>query len=46
MLLIAIEEKGWVFLNGLLVVRLMTYSHNLDEGWISVVGDFWTEHQG
>ena len=45
LLLIAVGNNGWFFLNGRLVVRL-DLSHNLDEGWVSVVGDFWTEHQG
>ena len=45
LLLIAIDDIGWLFLNGVLIVQL-DLSHNPDSGWISVFGDFLPDHQG
>ena len=45
LLLIAIGDSGWFFVNGDLVDRL-DLSHNTDSGWISVMGDFFRDHQG
>ena len=45
LLLIAIEDSGWFFVNSELVDRL-DLSHNMDSGWISVMGDFFRDHQG
>ena len=45
LLLIGIDDSGWFFVNGKLVDRL-DLSHNLDAGWISVIGDFFRDHQG
>ena len=45
LLLIAIQESGWFFVNGQLVAKL-DLGHNLDAGWISAAGDFFLDHQG
>lgn len=45
LLLFAFERTGWLFLNGRLVAWL-DLSHNLDSGWISVMGDFYLMHHG
>ncbi len=45
LLLIAIEEAGWFFVNGQLVDKL-DLSHNQDSGWVSVAGDYYEPHQG
>ena len=45
LLLIAIGDSGWFYVNGELVDRL-DLSHNLDSGWISAMGDFFQDHQG
>ena len=45
LLLIAIEESGWFFVNGQLVTKL-DVGHNLDPGWIYAAGDFFLDHQG
>ena len=44
LLLIAIGDTGWLFLNDDLVSKL-DLSHNLDSGWVSVMGDFFRDHQ-
>ena len=44
LLLIAIEEFGWFFVNDQLVSKLRL-SHNLDVGWVSTMGNFFGEHQ-
>lgn len=45
LLLIAIQESGWFFVNGQLVAKL-DLGHNLDAGWVSAMGDFFRDHQG
>ena len=45
LLLIAIGDSGWFFVNGELIDRL-DLSHNLDAGWVSAIGDFFLDHQG
>ena len=45
LLVIAVEESGWFFVNGQLVTKL-DLGHNQDQGWVSVVGDFYSNHQG
>ncbi|MXX53848.1 MAG: trypsin-like serine protease [Dehalococcoidia bacterium] len=45
LMLKAIGDTGWFFLNGDLVSEL-DLSHNLDSGWVSVMGDFFLDHQG
>ena len=45
LLLIAIEESGWFFVNSQLVTKL-DLSHNLESGSVSAVGDFFRDHQG
>ena len=44
LLLIAIGDTGWFFMNDSLLAEL-DLSHNLDSGWVSVMGDFFFEHQ-
>ena len=39
LLIIAIEESGWFFVNGHLVTKL-DFSHNLDSGWVGVASSF------
>ena len=45
LLLIAVGDSGWFFMNDNLVAEL-DLSHNLDSGWVSVMGDFFLDHQG
>ena len=45
LLLMAIGDSGWFFLNNDLVSKL-DLSHNMDSGWVSVMGDFFLDHQG
>ncbi len=45
LLLIAIQESGWFFVNGQLVAKL-DLGHNLDSGWVSAMGDYFLKHQG
>ena len=45
LVIIAIEEAGWFFVNGQLVDKL-DLSHNQDSGWVSVAGDYYEPHQG
>ena len=45
LLVIAIEGSGWFFVNGQLVSKL-DLGHNQDQGWVSVIGDFYANHQG
>ena len=45
LLLVAIEESGWFFVNGQLVAKL-DLSHNLDSGRVSAAGDFYLDHRG
>ena len=45
LLLIAIGDSGWFFLNDGLISRL-DLSHNLDSGWVSIMGDFFHGHRG
>ena len=44
-MLIAIEELGWLFVNGELEAEL-DLSHNQDRGRISAMGDFFLGHNG
>ncbi len=45
LILLAFEDVGLFFVNGQFVARL-DLSHNLDYGGMSVMGDFFLEHQG
>ena len=45
LLLIALGDIGWLFLNDILAAQL-DLSHNTDSGWVSVMGDFLPDHQG
>lgn len=45
LLLMAIGDSGWLFLNDDMVAQL-DLSHNMDSGWVSVMGDFFLDHQG
>ena len=45
LLIIAIEESGWLFVNDQLVAKL-DLGHNQTSGGISAVGDFFRNHQG
>ena len=45
LVLIAIEEAGWLFVNGELEAEL-DLSHNQDRGHISAMGDFFSDHNG
>ena len=45
LLVIAVEEAGWFFVNSQLVSKL-DLGHNQDQGWVSVIGDFYSNHQG
>ena len=45
LLLVAIEETGFFFVNGELIARL-DLSHNLDFGDVSVMGGFYSDHTG
>ena len=45
MVVIAIEESGWFFLNDQLVAKL-DLGHNLDVGNISAMGDFFRGNNG
>lgn len=45
LLLIAIGDSGWFFINGELVDR-MDLSHNIDSGWVAVMGHFFEESRG
>ena len=45
LLLIAIEEAGWFFVNGQLVSKL-DLGHNLEHGRVAAAGDFFRGHQG
>ena len=45
LLLIAVEDSGWFFLDGRLVGKL-NFGHNTDHGVVSVIGDFWNHHRG
>ncbi len=45
LLLLAFGDSGWFFLNERLIAQL-DLSHNLDSGWVSVMGDFFLDHQG
>ena len=45
LMLIAIGDTGWFFLNDSLEAEL-DISHNMDSGWISVMGDFFRDHKG
>ena len=45
LLLIAIEEFGWFFVNDQLVAKL-DLGHNLDSGQVSAIGDYSLYHQG
>ena len=45
LVLIAIEEAGWLFVNGELEAEL-DLSHNQDSGYISAMGDFFLSHNG
>ena len=43
LLLIAIEDSGWFFINGRLMHKL-DLSHNQDSGSVSAIGDFFSSH--
>ena len=45
LLMLAIDDIGLFFINGQLVARL-DLSHNQDYGGVSVMGDFFLDHQG
>ena len=45
LLLIAIEESGWFFINDQLVTKL-DLGHNQDVGNVSAMGNFFNNHQG
>ena len=45
LMVVAIQESGWFFVNGQLVAKL-DLGHNLDSGWVSAAGDFFIGHQG
>ncbi len=45
LLLIAMEDEGWFFLNGQLVAKL-DLSHNLDNGRITGMGDYYNNDVG
>ena len=45
LLLIAVGDIGWLFLNDVLAAQL-NLSHNMNSGYISVMGDFFQDHQG
>ena len=45
LLLIAIEEAGWFFVNGQLVSKL-DLGHNQEHGGVAAAGDFFLSHQG
>ena len=45
LLLIAIEEAGWFFVNGQLVSKL-DLSHNQEHGDVAAMGDYYLTHQG
>ena len=45
LIVLAFETDGWFVVNGGLVAKL-DLSHNLDSGGISVMGDFFTSHNG
>ena len=45
LLLIAIEESDWFFINGQLVAKL-DLGHNRDVGDVSAMGDFFNNHSG
>ena len=45
LLIIAIEEAGWLFVNDRLVAKL-NLDHNQTSGRISAMGDFYLSHQG
>ena len=45
LLLIAIEESGWFFINDQLVTKL-DLGHNQDVGGVSAMGDFYLNHKG
>ena len=43
-LLIAIRGVGWLFINDELISKI-DLSHNLDEGGVSALGNFWNDHR-
>ena len=45
LMLIAIEESGWFFVNDRLAAKL-DLDHNLDSGWVSAIGNFFQSHLG
>ena len=45
LLLIAIEEAGWFFVNGQLVSKL-DLGHNQEHGEVAAMGDYFLSHQG
>ena len=45
LLIIAFEDRGWLFVNGRLEVTL-DLSHNLDSGNVSAMGGFFNSHTG
>ena len=44
LLLIAVRDAGWFFINDELVSRL-DLSHNQEEGWVSAMGNFYNFHR-
>ncbi len=45
LLLIAVGDSGWFFINGELVDRL-DLSHNLDSGWVALMSHFFEDSRG
>ncbi len=43
LLLMAFGDTGWFFLDNSLFAKL-DLSHNMDSGWVSVMGDFYNSH--
>lgn len=44
LLLIAVRDAGWFFINGELVSRL-DLAHNQEEGWVTAMGNFYNVHR-
>ena len=45
MLIIAVEESGWFFVNGRLLSKL-DFGHNQDQGQVSAIGSSYAQHLG
>ena len=44
MLLIALGDAGWLFINEELISKL-DLGHNQDEGWVGLVANYWNNHR-